>query len=147
VPTVQLSTLKAWSSAFGWQDRLDDIVRRETERAEAEAAEEIRKEMTTGLAAPHERTRLLKHIVSTLSQEFDEPEKLWLPDVKQIGSGEDAERVDIVRFNGSLVEQLRGGLDDLAKETGGRIRKAELSGPNGGEIPIKVLQDIDLDRV
>jgi hypothetical protein len=50
---------------------------------------------------------------------------VWLRDVKQIGSGDNAERVDIVRFNAALFEQFSNYLDDIAKETGGRVQKQE----------------------
>jgi hypothetical protein len=64
--------------------------------------------------------------------------KVWLPDVKQIGGGEHAERVDIVRFNAALIEQYRGTLDDLAKETGGRKQKMEVTGKDGGPVMHKI---------
>lgn len=51
---------------------------------------------------------------------------LWVADVKSIGSGEFAERVDIERFNSALVEQYRKVLEDIAKETGGRVQKQDI---------------------
>ena len=42
--------------------------------------------------------------------------------------GEFAERVDIERFNAAIISEVRGVLDDIAKETGGRAQKLEHSG-------------------
>ena len=46
---------------------------------------------------------------------------MWLDQVKSIGSGEDSEKVEYEEFNTSEISQYRGVLDDIAKETGGRI--------------------------
>lgn len=73
---------------------------------------------------------------SMTSEEFYH--KVWLPDVKQIGGGEHAERVDIVRFNAALIEQYRGTLDDIAKEKGERKQKMEVTGKDGGAITHKI---------
>lgn len=129
-PTGQMTTLKLWSRAFGWQSRLQAIA--DAAAAEAEAAIQARRRevLETGLALDYERVDALKGLARKLLDEVDAG-RLWLPDVKAIGSGENAERVDIERFNGSLVEQLRGALDDLAKEKGERVKKLEHSGPGG----------------
>lgn len=70
---------------------------------------------------------------------------VWVHDVKQIGSGDTAERVDIVRFNAALIEQLRGALDDIAKETGGRVQRQEVNGK--GVIETKSSVTIDLSSL
>jgi hypothetical protein len=89
--------------------------------------------MDSGLALIHERVQTLKELEGLLlNQLYEKGEdevlhNLWLPDVKQIGSGENAERVDIERYNSPLITDIRGVLDDLAKETGGRVQKADLT--------------------
>jgi hypothetical protein len=69
---------------------------------------------------------------------------VWLPDVKQVGSGENAERVDIVKFNSALIAEYRSTLADLAAETGGRRQKQEVehTGKNGGPIETTVKHDL-----
>ncbi len=47
-----------------------------------------------------------------------DPAKIWLPDVKSIGTGPTAERVDLVQFNAPLIRELRACLDDIAAELG-----------------------------
>ena len=61
--------------------------------------------------------------------------------MKQIGSGELAQRVDLVRFNGPLISELRETLADLAKETGGRVQKTELRGSPDAPITHRHLVD------
>jgi hypothetical protein len=124
-----LDTLKRWSSRYGWQKRAD-IYDAELERQKNERCKEV---MESGLALDFERTDELKGLAHFLiDQIYEQGEdgdyhNVWLPDVKQIGSGKDAERVDIERFNAAIIDQARGVLDDLAKETGGRHKKADVS--------------------
>jgi hypothetical protein len=116
--------------------------------AEAERLEVLRE----GFALDHIRVRSLKKLALALEGQIQEPDKLWLPDVKSIGSGENAERVDLVRFNSPLIEQFRGTLADIADEVGGRKKNGidlnlDLSGLTteqleriaNGEDPLKVL--------
>ena len=66
---------------------------------------------------------------------------LWLDQVKGVGSGDIAEIVDYEEFNASEVVQYRGVLDDIAKETGGRVQKTEAEG--NVEILVKYANDGD----
>jgi hypothetical protein len=146
-PTGNLSTLKEWSTRFAWQGRAelyDKAVEAEKTRL---AGERRRQAMEEGLALDYERVRKLRKLARKLERELRQEDRVWLPDVKQIGSGEDAERVDIVRFNAPLIEQYRGTLDDLAKETGGRKKQTEISGPGGKPIQVSGMTDEQLEAV
>lgn len=140
-----LRTLKGWSSAFGWQARLIEIANREAIAAEEREAAYRRSILEDGYALAHERVKALKDLGQKLHAELTKDGKLWVTDVKGIGGGDSWERVDVERFNAAEVDQYRGILDDIAKETGGRKQSVEHSG--SVEIPIKVLQGVDLDRV
>lgn len=135
-PTRSLGTLKNWSAHFEWGIRADEYDA-EIERQKNERRQQV---MESGLALDFERTDELKQLARfLLGQVYEHGEdgifhNVWLPDVKQIGSGEFAERIDIVRFNAAIIGELRGVLDDLAKETGGRVGKHELTGRDGGPI-------------
>lgn len=59
---------------------------------------------------------------------------LWTEDVKGVGNGPIAEIVDYEVFNSAEVAAYRGVLDDIAKETGGRVQKQEVTGEDGGAI-------------
>ena len=67
---------------------------------------------------------------------------LWTDQVKGVGSGEIAEIVDYEEFNASEVTQYRGVLDDIAKETGGRVQKTDVT--SGGKV-IQVTIDANDD--
>ena len=147
-PTAHLSTLKRWSVSYGWQ------VRAEAYDAQIEAQKDARAAeiMASGLALEHERVEKLKKLAGFLEGQVYEPDEdgagypnIWLRDVKQIGSGEDAERVDLERFNAPLIREYRGALDDLAKETGGRVHKTELTGAEGGPLEIKDMDGVLTD--
>ena len=144
-PTRSIATLKSWSSRYEWQKRADTYDA-ELERRKNERRQEV---MDSGLALDFERTDELKRLAHFLIDQIYEQGKdgdyhnIWLPDVKQIGSGKDAERIDIERFNAAIISELRGVLDDLAKETGGRKQKHEMMGEGGGAIVFAV-SGIDL---
>lgn len=157
-PTDSLNTLEEWSSEFGWQIRAMEY----DAGLEAEKNARRRKEFEAGLALDFQRVRALKKLAKFLEGEiFTRAQKVgageegeqavsefpnvWLHDVKQIGAGESAERVDIVRFNAALLEQYRATLDDLAKETGGRKQRLEHSGHI--DIDVTKLSDDELRAI
>lgn len=158
-PTESLDTIKRWSTEFDWQLRASAY----DAELEAEKNEKRRQVFEQGLALDYERVTKLKRLASFLEKQIlDEIDaalsvnapyspppgfenyKVWLPDVKQIGSGEDAERVDIVRFNAALISEFRAALDDLAKETGGRRQKVDHLISN---LDYRRLTDDQIDRI
>ena len=158
-PTLSLHTLERWSARFGWKARKAEYDAQVTER-EKQALEEAkqarrRQIMAEGLAAAHERVIRLARLADFLEgQIFTEGQdddgntiypNVWVPDVKSFGGGPFAERVDIQRFNGSLIGQYRATLADLAAEVGGRSRQPEADASE--ELPVKVYQNVDLSRV
>jgi hypothetical protein len=143
--TRSLATLKKWSATWGW-DKRAEAYDAELERLKNERRERI---MNEGLALDFERTDELKQLAQFLLRQLYDQDtagkyyNLWLKDFKQIGAGEHSEKVEIERFNAALIDQLRGALDDLAKETGGRAQKHEVSGADGGPLTIKLIWDDD----
>lgn len=143
-PTKHLTTLKLWSRTYGWQARIKKLA--DAAVADAEAAYEARRReiLTTGLALDHERVAVLKEIAEDLVDDF-EP---WVETVKLAANGA---KVPVEEFNAAELRELRGVLDDIAKETGGRQTKVEHTGKDGG--PIRVshraedLSDDDLARI
>jgi len=143
-----LGTLKGWSSRYGWQGRSEEFDAK-LERQKNERRKQI---MDSGLALDFERVNELKKLAHFLTDQLYEQgedgnyHNVWLPDVKQIGSGNNVERVDIERFNAAIISELRAALDDLAKETGGRKLRQELTGPDDGDVVIKVV-GFDLEKL
>jgi hypothetical protein len=161
-PTHSKQTLEQWSSRFTWADRAATYDKRLEEEKNLRAKEI----MDSGLALDYERVVKLKKmadfleaqvyaqapiIITTTPQADSDSENageatsftvgstypnIWVHDVKSIGQGAGAQRVDIYRFNSAILDQYRGVLDDLAKETGGRISKHEMTGKNGGPIEL-----------
>lgn len=130
-PSTSYKTLNTWSSRYNWSDRATeyDTTWEQRKNAEREAV------LSRGLALEYERINRLYKLAELLEGQIYERNadsgvfhNLWVPDVKSIGSGEFAERVDIERFNAPLLEQYRKALDDIAKEVGGRVDNKNLSG-------------------
>jgi len=130
-PTLRKATLAKWSSSFGWQQR---VAERDAEIAQA-AFEKVKEQATeTGYAVWQKRIADLNSLAALLFEEISDVDKRWLPDVKQIGSGESFERVDIVRFNSALIEQFRQALGDIASEMGERVKGIKIEGKEGAPV-------------
>ena len=139
-PTSSLRWMQEWSRKFDWVKRADEWDAQEEERKTLE----YNLAMKNGLALDYERVNSLKRLALFLESQVYEQgttgkyHNVWLPDVKSVGYGEFSEIVNIERFNAGLIQQFRGALDDLAKETGGRVNKQEVSGAGGG--PVQFIQ-------
>jgi hypothetical protein len=144
-PSRSLTTLQKWSSKYGWAERATafDVQWEQLKNQEREA------ELNFGLALDYERVRKLKRLADFLEAQLYEQgiegqfHNVWLPDVKNVGYGEDAEKVDIERFNAALITQYRETLEDLAAEVGGRVKRQEVSGKDGGPIAHEVKTTVD----
>jgi hypothetical protein len=140
-PTLSYSTIKGWSTAFEWSERasLYDA------NFEALRNEERQKVFSNELVSDFGRVRKLVDLAEFLEGQLYEQDmggnfhNVWNPDVKGVGSGLDAQIVDIERFNPAIIEQYRATLADIAKEVGGRVEKKEVTGANGGAIGLKVI--------
>lgn len=154
-PTLSYATLGKWSSKFGWAERSSGYDKGWEERKNAEKE----KVFNYSVALDYERVKRLERLATFLEAqlyergvavEYDDDgnviaetpgqfHNVWLPDVKQIGSGDYVERVDIERFNAALISEYRAVLDDIAKETGGRIRKQEVTGKDGSALTWEIV--------
>lgn len=85
------------------------------------------KVFSEGLALASERAKRLLKLARLLEADLHERYKVWLKDVKGIGSGEQFERVEFETFNAAEIKELRAIYDDIAKETGGRINRVDLT--------------------
>ena len=139
IPTQRIATLKNWSIDYGWQERAaayDEAI-----DAEKTAATEVRRKaiMEQGLALEHERVNELYEIYAKLKAEF-ETCGVWYTDTKLSARGD---QVDVDVFNKPLIDSLRGVLDDLAKETGGRKQKTETE--YSGALGFKFIEGVSED--
>lgn len=146
--TGSLATLRDWSMKYKWTERAKEY----DAGWEARKNAEHESMMNYGLALTHERLRKLYRLEAVLEAQMyergldDVLHNIWVPDVKSVGGGENAERVDIERFNAPIIEQYRKVLDDIAKETGGRIQKQDIT--SGGEKIIPILKTgMDMDEL
>jgi len=133
-PTASWGTISTWSHKFYWVERSTILDQLQLIK-DQEIFEASRRELLTkGLALNYHRLGELEELFEQLKKYTKDEDRVWLPDVKSIGQGPTAERVDIVRFNSALIEQTRGLLDDIAAEVGGRVRKSEVTGKDGKDL-------------
>lgn len=135
VKRVQKSTRNSvsgawWEASKQWQWESRATAWDADQRAQMSAAYERRKEeiLSSGFALNFNRIEALNELAELLLKELKQHDRRWLPDVKSVGSGENAERVDIVRFNSGIIEQFRDTLEDISAEMGERVRGLKLSG-------------------
>ncbi len=149
-PSKSYSTLRAWSFKFKWPERETEFDADYEARVNQERAAEI----DYGLSLDYERIKELKQLADLLRDQLLMRDAdgnlygLWVPDVKVVGHGDTAETVDIERFNSALVTQYRETLNDLAKETGGRVQVREITGKDGSDFVLKfegIIGDDDND--
>jgi len=142
-PTRAFGTLAQWSNRYGWVERAAQY----DARLEAEKNAEADRIMREGLALAHERVRKLDALAGFLEgQLYEQGENgtyhnVWMPDQKGIGQGEYMQVIDIEHFNGALIREFRETLADLAAETGGRIKKTEVSGKDGKALLIEYVNN------
>jgi len=143
-PTMIYETLRTWSSRYVWASRAEQW----DSLAEGRKTLEYNIAMKHGLALDYERVNSLKELAVFLEEQIYEQgiggryHNVWLPDVKAV----DGVKYDIERFNTGILQQYRGTLDDLAKETGGRVNKTELSGADGGAVQFVQIGGINVDE-
>lgn len=129
-PTKHIATLKDWSTKFNWVERAAAF----DATWEQRKSEERQAVLDYGLALDYERVTKLKRLADFLEMQLYETNNdgvyhnVWVPDVKVVGRGDDAEVVDIERFNGAILHEYRAVLDDIAKEVGGRKKILQHNG-------------------
>jgi hypothetical protein len=116
---LSANTLYHASWDYGWANRAA-MYDAKIDIEKTKIANEI---LHSGLADPLARVKNLKRMAELLAEEIARPGRLYLRDIKQVGTGKYAHEVEVIRFNGALVEQYRGLLEDIAKETGGRQKQ------------------------
>lgn len=92
-----------------------------------------------GLARKEERIKVLKRLAERMMRDLlrDDPaeEKIWLDNLKGLGQGPNFFTFPYKDFNHQQVIQLRGILEDIAKEVGQRSTKIDMTtNANQGEI-------------
>jgi hypothetical protein len=85
-----------------------------------------------GLALKENRVELLQQLADIMSKDLIEDKMTWVVDnVQIIGKGDQRKLIEFEKFNGAEVRELRGALDDIAKEMGDRVIKNEITGKDG----------------
>lgn len=96
--------------------------------------------LTTGLSIAEERVKRLQALAELMWKDLTGG-FLWLDDVKGVGSGINSEIVDFEKFNSGELAEFRATLDDIAKETGGRVNKTDVT--SGGKVIRITIKDND----
>lgn len=110
-----------------WDERVaawDSYLDAEIEKT---IATERKKVLRSEFALQHKRVEALNRKIKQLMKITDTDDSIWLADVKSVGTGPTAERVDLVQFNDAAFKELREYLADIADEMGERVKKKEVA--------------------
>jgi len=120
----------AWyqlAERWHWEERAAAWDAEQVCALEKEIAAARARVFTHGYARVDRRIEDLDKLAESLFAEVFEEGKRWLADVKSVGTGPTAERVDLVQFNSDLIREFRATLADIAGEMGERVKKTELN--------------------
>lgn len=112
---------------YQWVDRAASWDAFVTADIEQKVAAEKQHTLLTGYAMMYRRVAQLNDQAEQLIAMLGDPNKVWVPDVKAIGNGPNAERVDLVQFNAALFHEIRATFDDIAAELGERVKKKDIT--------------------
>jgi hypothetical protein len=123
-----LRQIQTWTNHYAWDERARHYDELGRQRQRQQDAERQRSILQRGVAITLERVEELKQMYARLKQDMLREERVWLVEVKYQRVDKDTiERVENLRFNAALFNQARGALADLARETGGRPLRTEIS--------------------
>lgn len=113
---------------------------RKTRKIDLDAIAHITEQnaLIEGYALKEHRVYKLSMLAALLEQDLLGG-MLWLDDMKGVGSGFAAQVVEFEQFNAAELAAYRGVLDDIAKETGGRVIKTD--GALTGTVTLNVVYE------
>ncbi|HEY3991520.1 MAG TPA: hypothetical protein VGM01_01460 [Ktedonobacteraceae bacterium] len=126
LPKEAPSKWRAMARKYRWEERASAWDAHQIAEIEQKVSAEKTKVLLTGYALMYRRVAQLNEQVEQLIAMTKDSDKVWMPDVKSIGTGPTAERVDLVTFNAQLFHEIRATFDDIAKEVGERVKKQEM---------------------
>lgn len=98
--------------------------------------------LTEGFALKENRVKALQDLAALMYRDVTTG-FLWLDQVKALGSGDNMQIIDYEEFNTAEVAQLRGVLDDIAKEMGHRKQVVGGDSENPIEAIVKIIRASD----
>jgi len=153
-PTCRPVTLAAWSQRYDWAERAAEFDELEMVKAQKINAEQKEGPVGRGLALAGERVESLKQLYTDLQAYMCQAWPVWLADLQTAESGS-PERNRAPRFNPGVIAQMRGILDDLARETGGRAVRSvtalnarlEADTSDASQLDYSLLSQTELDTL
>ncbi|MEI7849606.1 MAG: hypothetical protein WCK35_27670 [Chloroflexota bacterium] len=138
-PTRHLSTLHEWFAQYDWQiqaEYFDQLQQYRSQQAENEI-------LLSGLALTSQRVGALKQLYSDLQ---DLQTLIWPIWKSELQSSKPAgeQRSPAQRFNLTIITYMRGVLDDLARETGGRLGRVQPASGANPQAEASIRPDLSL---
>ncbi|HEX3642862.1 MAG TPA: hypothetical protein VHV10_16375 [Ktedonobacteraceae bacterium] len=116
-----------YAKKYRWDDRVAAYDAHWIEEQDKLIAQEREVVIRTGFALQHKRIEALNSTLEELLEMKKDHDKVWLPDVKAIGNGPNAERVDLVNFNAPLFTLIEKYANSIAAEMGERVKRKDIT--------------------
>jgi hypothetical protein len=116
-----------YAKKYRWEERALAYDTHWIEEQDKLIAQEREIVLRTGFALQHKRIEALDKIANILIEMTEDEDKVWLPDVKSVGFGPTAERVDIVNFNAPLFTLIEKYQASIAAEMGERVKRKDIT--------------------
>lgn len=127
VPCIQISSSILTYYRKTLNPKIDEINR-----------ERQTKYLTMGLARKEARIEVLVKLADKMVQDIHDPalKRMWVKRIRGLGQGKAMQLIEEEEFNSPELIQLRGVLEDIAKEMGHRQTKVEVAIPETIKVTI-----------
>lgn len=116
-----------YAKKYSWEERAQAYDAHWIEEQDKLIEQEREIVLRTGFAVQHRRIQSLDSIVNKLIDMLEDNNNIWMPDVKAIGNGPNAERVDLLSFNAPIFTLIEKYHASIAAEMGERVKRKDIT--------------------
>lgn len=116
-----------YAKKYRWEERVQAYDTEWIEEQDKLIAQEREVVLRTGFALQHKRIQSLDSILNKLIDMLEDNKNIWMPDVKAIGNGPNAERVDLLSFNAPIFTLIEKYHASIAAEMGERVKRKDIT--------------------
>lgn len=124
---------------WNWEERARKYDKWQLAEEDRIIAEEREKVIRSGFALQHKRIKELDRLSRQLIAFTKEEKKIWMPETRTIGNGDNAQTIEKETFNHQVYALIDKYFDSIAKEMGERVKQTELSGKVDSEHVEKIM--------
>lgn len=137
---VGRTTLHTWKQHPEFSAKVTEHYNQLIERARRRGIARLDRRMDAYTDRHRRMSQLIRARASSMKEMPGGSTGLLVRQYKSVGSGPDAYTVEEYHFDAALMRELRELEKQVAQDTGQWSEKREVSGPDGGPVPITTIQ-------